>query len=143
MVLYRRAAQRQTIISAEQTSGFGVESPGILNRLSFVENAVVETQILELQRIASQRAVCRQHDVVLVEMIAGFDAPSSGGSENSQFGRKLTCLCVPVKDQRSWHNHQRGTVRFFAILPAEIAARFQKRKDLNRLTQSHVDRKRT
>src|SRR4029434_5357615 len=103
MVLYRRAAQSQTMISAEQTSGFSGESPGILDRLGFVENAVVEPQIFELQRIAPQRTVRRQHNVIAIEVVSRLQPRTACVLEHAQLGREARRFGLPVKHQTAWH----------------------------------------
>src|SRR4029450_5216425 len=97
MVLYRRATQSQTMISAEQTSGFGGESPGVFNRLGFVENAVVEPQIFELQRIAPQRTVRRQHDVIAIEVVSRLPPRTACVIEHAQLGREGRRFGTPGK----------------------------------------------
>ena len=66
------------MIGAEQASRFGGESSGIFDRLGFVENAVVEPQILELQRIAPQGAICRQDNIISIEVIFRFQPRIAG-----------------------------------------------------------------
>src|SRR5262244_922483 len=88
MVLYRRAAQSQTMISAEQARSFRGESSGIFDRLGFVENTVVEAQILELQGIAPQGAVGCQHDIVAIEVISRFQPRAAGVIKHAQLGCK-------------------------------------------------------
>src|SRR4030095_7655573 len=106
MILYRRAAQSQTIISAEQTSGFGGESPGILDRLGFVENAVVKTQIFELECITPQRTVRRKHDIIAIEVISWFQPRTACVIEHAQLGREARGFGLPMKHERAWHNHE-------------------------------------
>src|SRR5262245_53016564 len=99
MVFYRRAAQSQTMISAEQARSFRGESSGIFDRLGFVENTVVEAQILELQGIAPQGAVGCQHDIVAIEVISRFQPRAAGVIKHAQLGCKARRFGLPMKHQ--------------------------------------------
>src|SRR5712692_5803656 len=98
MVFHRSAAHGQAMISAQQTDRLGRKRAGVLDRLGFVENAVVEAEIFELQCIAPQRAVSRNHHVILVEMLPGFEACYSGVVKYSQFWREPAGLRLPMKN---------------------------------------------
>ena len=68
VVLHRRAGHRQAMVGLQQPAGLRPLRVGVLDRLRFVEDGVVEAEVLELDDVPLHRAVGRDHQVVLVEV---------------------------------------------------------------------------
>ena len=67
VVLDRRPAQRQPVLRADQPRGLGRRRVRVLDRLRLVEDRVLELDVLEEQRVAPQRAVAGEDDVVVAD----------------------------------------------------------------------------
>ena len=80
----------------------------------------------------------RENDVVVLEMITGFEARSAGMIEKLQLGREARGFFFPVKHEGSRHHHERRPRHGIPIARARLAARFEQRQHLNRLPQPHV-----
>ena len=70
MVFHGRAAQRQTVASAQQAGRLGRFGVRVLDGLGFVEHNVIELDVLETHGIAAQRAVGGEHHIVSGEVVA-------------------------------------------------------------------------
>ena len=68
MVLHGRAAERQSVVGMDEPSSLRRERAGVLDRLRFVENAVIEPHVLEVQRVARQCPVRRNDEIVVAEV---------------------------------------------------------------------------
>ena len=96
MVLDRRAAQREPMLAAQQPRGLGPGGCGVLDGLRLVEDRVLELDVLQLQRIAPQRSVGREHEVVPVEPV---DRPRAAAEvEDAELRRESRRLLLPVED---------------------------------------------
>src|ERR1051325_5984752 len=141
MILDRSTAHGQAIIRLQETRGLGRQRAGILDGLSFIENAVIENLVFEVQGVSSQRAVGREHEIVVFEVIAGFEPKGAGMVEDPKLRRESRRFTLPVKNQRARHHHERRRNTRGAFFRPQCPARFEKREDLNRLSESHIVRK--
>src|SRR5882672_6593642 len=108
MVLYRSAAQRQTMIAVEQSRRLRRSRVGVLDRLRLVEDDVIEPRVLKKDRVVAQCAVGGQDQIVIVEMFKGLFLPCLPGViEHAQLGREARRLLLPVEDQRFRDDCQR------------------------------------
>ena len=95
--------------------------------------------------VAPERPVGRDHDVVVLEVLARPRAPGPGVVEHPQLGREAHRLLPPVEDERLRHHHQRGpgSAASAVVAPgrkglALLPARFQQGEHLNGLAEPHV-----
>src|SRR5882762_6513109 len=107
MVFDWSSAKRQTVFALQKAGSLGRLGPGILYCLCFIENDEVEFCIVEVQRITPKRSVSCQHKVVILEMLACLRTFNPGVSQNAELRCKFLRLCLPVKNQRTWNNHER------------------------------------
>src|SRR4029078_11535526 len=68
VVLDRRAAEREAMPPAQQTRGLGAGRRGVLDRLRLVEDHVLELDVLQLNRVPSQRALRRSHQMTTLQL---------------------------------------------------------------------------
>ena len=142
MVLDRRAAERQAMVAAQQARRLGGLGARVLDGLRLVEDHVVEAHVLQERRVAAQRAVGRQHEVVVLEVLPGADAPGARVIEHPQLGREPRRLLPPVEHERPRHHDERRPGPLAALVDrrglARGAARFEQRQHLHRLAEAHV-----
>jgi hypothetical protein len=102
-----RSAQREAVPCPQQPRRLCRRARRVLDRLRFVENDVLERDLRQVRRVATHRAVRRQHQVVLDQLVPQRLAPGAGVLEHPQSGREPRRLLSPVEDQRPRSHHQR------------------------------------
>src|SRR5262249_23524314 len=105
VIFDRRSAQRQTMVALQQPRGLRRSRVGVLDRLRFVENDVIEPYVFKQNRVFAQRAVGGQDQIIIVEMLQAFFLPELACMiEYSQLGGEGRSLLLPVKDERLWND---------------------------------------
>ena len=105
MVLDRRAAQRQPVLRANQPRGLRRRRVRVLDRLRLVEDRVLELDVLQQQRVAPQRAVAGEDDVVAADAIDR--AVRAAEVQHAELRREARGLFLPVEDDRPRHDDER------------------------------------
>src|ERR1700683_4976225 len=101
MVLHGRAGKRQAVIGAEKAGGLGGFAAGVFDRLGFIENHVIESDVAPLGDVVAERAVGGEDQIEILEMIGGFEAVGGGVIEDAKLRREFRGLLLPVEDQGS------------------------------------------
>ena len=123
MVLDRRAAERQAMVAAQQARRLGGLGARVLDGLGLVEDHVVEADVLQEGRVAAQRAVGGEHEVVVLEVLARADAPGARVVEHAQLGREPRRLLLPVEHERARHHDERRPGPLAALVDRRGLAR--------------------
>ncbi len=131
MILDGRAAQRESMTPAQQARRLRRCGRRVLDGLRLVEDDVVELVLDQSRRVAPERAVGRQHQVVVGQ--PGGVARLAGVIEDAQPGREARRLVGPVEDERSRHDRHRR-----AAAVAGGAPRLEQRQHHDGLAESHV-----
>ena len=135
MILDRRAGQREPMIGAQQPHRFRRRRAGVLDRLRFVEDDVVERVVLERGHVAPQRAVGGEHQIGVGDRV---DRPSCRSacakSSTRSPGANACRFARPVEDERARHHHERrlGCPRGI------VRAGFEHRQHHDGLAEPHV-----
>ena len=137
VVFYRRAGHGQPLLGRQQPTGLGRLRVGVFDGLRFVQNAIVEFNVLEMTDVAPQRAIRGHDQVVIGELLALFCAAKPGVVQHSQLGRKATGLFDPIVDQAARRYHERRPC-CTPFVAAVGAGGLQQRKHLHRFAQPHV-----
>src|SRR6266545_6453651 len=106
MILDRRAAQGEAMIGVDQPRRLGRKRAGVFNGLRLVENTIVEMHILEMNRVSRERAVGRDHEIILTKVVAGLMTSGSRVVEDIQLRCKARRFFFPMKYQRAWHGYE-------------------------------------
>src|SRR4030095_9084930 len=106
MILDRRAAQGQAVIGVDQPRSLVRKRAGFFNGLRFVENTIVEMHILEMNRVSRERAVGRDHEIILSKVVARFMTSGFPVVEDTQLRCKARRFFLPVKYQGAWHDYE-------------------------------------
>jgi hypothetical protein len=91
----------------QQAAGLGRLAGGILDRLRLVEHDVVELRLAEIDDVAAERAVGRDHDVLIRQAVAGVLAAVSRVVEHPQARGEPPRLLDPVEHEALGDDHQR------------------------------------
>ena len=120
--------------AAQQPRGLRRCSRRVLDRLRLVQDHVIELRAAQRRHIAPHRAVCREHEVELVERREHIVAARPVILGHSERGRESLGLALPVEQQRSRRHNQRGPRRA-ALLDAP---RVEQRQHGHRFAEAHV-----
>src|SRR3989442_1314132 len=105
--LHGRPAEGQTVLAAQEARGLGRLRPRVLDGLRLVEDHVVEARVLQARRVAPERAVGRDDEVVVLEALACEEPSGPGVVEHLERGREARRLLLPVEDERPWDHDER------------------------------------
>jgi hypothetical protein len=117
--------------------GLCASGVGVLDRLRFVENHVIEVDAGERHSIATQRSVGNEHQVVLLDLVHPAGPIRTREVEDLQLRREARRFLLPVEQHGPRHNHKRR-LPLSPLVLARLSPRVQQREHDDRLAEPHV-----
>ncbi len=105
MILDGSAGEGEAMAAFDEADGFGGFALGVFDGLGFVEDDVVEIDILEEGGVAAEGAVGGDDQVVVGEMIGGLEAVDAGVVEDAKGGGEAFGFFLPVEDEGFGHHN--------------------------------------
>ena len=99
VVLYRRAGEAEAVVGLDEAHRFVALRLGVFDVLAFVEDGVVEGDVLQGFDVAHQGAVGGEDDVVCGEVGGVGIALAPGQGIEAQVGCEFFNFCLPVVDE--------------------------------------------
>jgi hypothetical protein len=127
-ILDRRTAQREPLLRPQEARGLGGCRVGILDRLSLVENGVLELGAAQMCDVAPKRAVRCEYDIPIARLNIRRLSTAAAVVEHAKVRRESLGFSHPVEHERSRHDDDRWPRRTLC----------KEREHLNRLAKSHV-----
>ena len=124
------------MLRAQQPRRLGRRRCRVLDRLRLVEDDVVELDVLQMADVPPQRAIRREDDVVLGQLVEAVSPPLAAVVEHAQPRSKACRLALPVEHERSRHDDERR-LRGAAFTLSLFAPRFQGSQDHDGLAEPH------
>ena len=109
---------------------------GIFDRLGFVEDDVVEFDVFEKGGVAAEGAVGGDDQIIVGEMVGGFEAIDAGVVENPQCGGEAFGFFLPVEDE-GFGDDDEGRVQGSGFRVQEFTGG-EEGEDLHGFAEAHV-----
>ncbi len=107
MILNWSAAEREPVLSFQETRRFGRRRLRVFDRLGLVKYHEVEFSVLEVHGIASQCPVSRDNQIVVFEMFAALSPFRANMSQQAQSRSESCRFLLPIEDERTRYNYER------------------------------------
>ena len=117
--------------AAQQPRRLRRGSRGVLDRLRFVENDIVELELPKGGDVSPQRAIRRDDEILIVQLETSASTVKTGVIEDAQLWCEALRFLLPVKDKRSRHHDERRP----RLLRSPS---LEQRENLHGLTEAHV-----
>jgi len=108
VVLDGGSGEGEAMVAFDEADGFGGFGGGVFDGLGFVEDDVIELDILEELDIPAEGAVGGDDDVVIHEGLAMAGAFDAGVVEEAEFWSKTVGFGDPVEDERFGDDDEGG-----------------------------------